>query len=178
SATGLGTGAAAGSATITATSEGQAGSAAVTVNLVPVASVSVSPVSASVTVGQTVQLTATPRDANGIPLSGRLITWVSSAPAVAAVSTGGLVTGVATGTVTITATSEGKSGKAAVTVTTVPAGPVASVTLSPATASIVVGGTQQFVVTLKDASGTVLTGQPVSWMSSNFAVAMMGTTPG
>src|SRR2546428_10482062 len=68
-------------------------------------------------VGQWGQLTATPLDAKGNPLSGRIVTWASSAPGVAIVSTGGLVTGVATGSATITATSEGKSGSAAITVT-------------------------------------------------------------
>src|SRR6267378_5619663 len=43
----------------------------------PVASVTVSPAAPSVQSGQTVQLTATPRDANGTPLSGRAITWSS-----------------------------------------------------------------------------------------------------
>src|SRR5207247_6811426 len=88
------TGVAVGGATVTATSEGQSGTAAVTVNLVPVASVTVSPASASIRVGQLVQLTATLKDASGTVLSGRVISWVSSAPGVAAVSTGGLVTGV------------------------------------------------------------------------------------
>ncbi len=73
----------------------------------PVASVTVSPASASVTVGLTAQLTATPRDANGNPLNGRSVTWVTGNPALATVNGSGLVMGVATGSVTITATSEG-----------------------------------------------------------------------
>src|SRR5438067_10795671 len=44
----------------------------------PVASVVVSPATASLLVGQTTQLTATPKDANGNTLSGRAITWSSS----------------------------------------------------------------------------------------------------
>ncbi|HET7297058.1 MAG TPA: Ig-like domain-containing protein, partial [Gemmatimonadales bacterium] len=116
--TGLVTAGAAGSATITATSEGKTGTSAITVTAVPVATVSVSPSSASVQVGQTQQLTATPKDANGNPLTGRTITWQSSDNTIAAVNGSGLVTGVAAGgPVTITATSEGKSGTASVTVT-------------------------------------------------------------
>jgi hypothetical protein len=83
----------------------------------PVASVEVSPDSASVAVGETVQLTATPRDAEGQPLSGRTVTWATSAPPVATVSSTGLVTGVGAGTATITATSEGIHGTSSVTVT-------------------------------------------------------------
>src|SRR5207249_3753143 len=75
SASGIVTGVSPGAATITAASEGKGGTAAVTVSSVPVASVAVSPTSASVSVGQTVQLAATPKDANGNPLTGRTVTW-------------------------------------------------------------------------------------------------------
>jgi hypothetical protein len=81
-----------------------------------VASVTVSPAIVSVYAGATQQLTATPKDAAGTPLSGRVVTWASNAPAVATVNGSGLVTGVAVGTATITATSEIKSGSATVTV--------------------------------------------------------------
>src|SRR5256884_5452000 len=86
----------------------------------PVAAVTVSPAAPTVQVGQTVQLTATPRDASGNPLAGRVITWQSSNGAVASVNGSGLVTAVATGAATITATSEGQSGTAVVTGSNVP----------------------------------------------------------
>src|SRR6184192_478090 len=168
SASGFVTGVAAGSVTITATSEGQSGTATITVSTVPVASVTVSPSTASVPVGQTVQLTATPKDASGNPLSGRPVSWGSSNTAVATVSGSGVVTGVTAGAATITATSEGQSGTATITVSTVP---VASVTVSPSTASVPVGQTVQLTATSKDASGNPLSGRPVSWGSSNTAVA-------
>ncbi len=94
-----------------------ADTAAVTVIQVPVASVAVSPAVASVQVGQMAQFSATLQDANGNALTGRTVTWSSSDAAVATVNGSGLVTGVAAGSATITATSEGKSGTAAVTVT-------------------------------------------------------------
>lgn len=105
-----------GSALATATSEGVSGTAKVSVSAIQVASVSVTPATASVGAGQTVQLAATARDANGNTLSGRTITWSSATPGIATVSASGLVSGVAPGTVTITATSEGKSAAAQVTV--------------------------------------------------------------
>jgi len=169
---GLVTGVVAGAATITATSEGKSGTAAITVTVVPVASVTVSPASASLAVSKTVQLTATPKDANGNPLSGRVVTWVSSNSAIASVN-GGLVAGVAAGSATITATSEGRSGAAAVTVSSVP---VASVTVSPAAPSIMVGQTVQLTATPKDASGNVLTGRTVTWTSNNGGVATVNGT--
>jgi len=159
---------AAGSATVTATSEGKAGSATVTVTLVPVAAVVVSPATAALPVGGTVQLTVSLSDANDNTLTGRPVAWSTSAPTVATVSRSGLVTGKAAGSATITATSEGKTGSAAVTVTLVP---VASVVVSPATLTLPVGSAAQLIVTLKDASGRTLTGRPVAWTSSAPTVA-------
>src|SRR5207249_3579786 len=101
---------AAGSATITATSEGKSGSATVTVTPPPVASVDVSPGAATIQVNGTVQLTATPKDANGNALAGRTVTWASSAPSIAAVNGSGFVVGLTAGAATIRATSEGVVG--------------------------------------------------------------------
>jgi len=89
----------------------------VTCGASPVASVSVAPPSVAVPVGQTVQLTATPKDANGAALAGRTVTWSSSNTSVANVDGSGLVTAAAAGSATITATSEGQSGTSSVTVT-------------------------------------------------------------
>jgi uncharacterized protein YjdB len=139
----------------------------------PVASVTVSPATVSILSGQTVQLTATPEDANGSPLTGRVVTWASSAPGVASVSGSGLVTGVAAGTVTITATSEGKNGTATVTVTVVP---VASVAVSPASSSLIIGQTAQLSVTTRDSAGNVLTGRTITWASSSTTVATVSAS--
>jgi uncharacterized protein YjdB len=121
---------AAGSASITATSEGKSGSATVTVTNpapAPVATVTVSPATASVQAGSTVQLTATTRDGSGNVLTGRVVSWTSSNGAVATVSGSGLVTGVAAGSATITATSEGRSGTSSITVTAPPPPPTGSI---------------------------------------------------
>jgi uncharacterized protein YjdB len=165
---GLVTGIAAGTATILATSGGKSGSAAVTVVAVPVATVSVTPATASVAVGSTVALSATPQDSAGYALSGRTVSWATSNAAVATVSQTGVVTGVAAGSATITATSEGKSGTAAVTVSVVP---VATVSVTPATASVAVGSTVALSATPKDSAGHALSGRTVSWATSNAAVA-------
>ncbi len=170
---GLVTARAGGSATVTATSEGQSGTATVTVTFVPVASVTVSPASASIQVGQTVQLTATPRDANGNPLTGRVVTWSSSDTTIAKVNGSGLITARGAGTATVTATSEGKSGTATITVT---AAPVASVTVSPAAAAVQPGQTVQLTATTKDANGNTLTGRTVTWVSNSNAAATVSSS--
>jgi uncharacterized protein YjdB len=167
SASGVVTGVATGTATITATSEGKSGSSTVTV-LAPVASVTVAPSSKTLAIGQTVTLVATTKDASGNVLTGRTISWTSSDPSVATVSSSGIVTGASGGTATITATSEGKSGTSTITVTPAPVG---SVTVTPSPASVVLGKTVQLFATVRDTSGTIVTDRPVTWTSSNTSVA-------
>src|SRR5207249_1668683 len=169
-ATGLVTGKTVGGPiTITATSEGKSGTSSVTITPVPVASVDVTPAPASVQLGATRQLTAAPKDANGNPLTGRVVTWQTADAAIATVDANGLVTGKTVGgPVTITATSEGKSGASAVTVTPIP---VASVDVTPPTGSIVVDATLQLTATPKDANGNPLTGRVVSWQTADATVA-------
>src|SRR5207244_1713698 len=174
---GVATAAATGSTTIAATSEGHSGTATMTVTAVtvPVASVTVSPVSASVPVGQTVQLTATPKDANGNALSGRTVTWASSNPSAGTVNASGLVTGIEVGWATSTETSEVQGGASAVTVTAGPL-PVASVSVSPASPSVPVGQAVQLTATPKDANGNPLTGRTVTWASSNTSVGTVNAS--
>jgi len=86
----------------------------------PVASVRIVPPSPWVLIGGTRQLVATLKDAKGNMLTGRSVSWESSAPAVAAVSASGLLKGVTEGTATITATSEGKGDTAQVSVVPAP----------------------------------------------------------
>jgi uncharacterized protein YjdB len=112
---GLVSGVAEGSARIMATSEDKAGEAEITVRT-PVASVEVTPSAETILNGEELQLTAAAKDAAGNTLSDRALTWSSSAPAVASVTSSGNVTGIAPGTATIMANTEGKSGTASITV--------------------------------------------------------------
>src|SRR5713101_5079298 len=80
---------------------------------VAVAFVEVTPAAAGVVIGHTLQLTAKVRDAASNDLQDRAVTWTTNAPTQATVSATGLVQAVAlSDTVLITATSEGKSGRA------------------------------------------------------------------
>src|SRR6266704_1412944 len=117
SASGLVTGAAAGSATITAASGGKSAAATVTVSNERVASEVIRPATAGLLVSATLQLSAVTKDSAGNTLTGRAVTWSSGNPAVATVNGSGLLAGIAVGTATITATSEGAAGTAATAVT-------------------------------------------------------------
>ena len=171
--TGVVSGVTPGTVTITATIDGVNGSGVVTVLAVPVASVGVTPASEQVVVGQAVQLSATTRDAQNNILTGRVVAWASSNVAVASVSSTGLVTGISAGSCTITATSEGKSGTAQVTVALVP---VDSVTVSPAQATIAGGQTLQLTARATDARGAELTGRTVEWTSAQPTIATVSPT--
>jgi uncharacterized protein YjdB len=116
SAQGLVTAVAPGAAAITGSIEGKTATTAMAVAVVPVSTVSISPATGRINVGQTLPLTASARDSAGNVVTGRAVTWSTSAPAVATVSTAGVVTAVAAGSATITATSEGRSGTALITV--------------------------------------------------------------
>jgi uncharacterized protein YjdB len=116
---GLVTGVGAGTVAIRAAVGAVSGSSNVTVTLPPVATVTVTPSAPTVAAGNTVQLTATLKDSQGNVLTGRTVTWVSSAPLRATVSNTGLVTTLLTGkgtSVLITASSEGVNGTATVTI--------------------------------------------------------------
>ena len=177
-ANGLVTGVAAGTANIVATSEGKSAQAAITVSLVPVASVTVTPNATSVKVGSTVALTATLEDDQGNVLTGRTVTWSTSAPATATVdAASGVVTGVAVGTATLTATSEGKTGSTTVTVASA-AKPVDAILLAPVLDTLEAFSSEMIGRILKDADGNVVTNRAIQWSSSNPAVAAIDPVTG
>ncbi len=170
----------AGSATITGASEGKAGTAAITVIPIPVATVTISPPSPSVVEHLTTNLTAVTKDANGNTLTGRTVTWSVAPASIATINAStGVVTGVSPGSATVTATFTQPSGAVSGTATlTVTAAPVATVTVAPQSAALIVGGTQTFTDTTKDAPGFVLTGRVTTWTSNKPAVATVNQTTG
>ena len=138
-AAGVVTGVAAGTAAISASTAGK--SATATINVVTagpdtlIANIAVTPPSATLQVGVTASLGAVATNAAGQTLAGKSFTWTSANAAVAAVSAAGVVTAVAIGgPVSITATSQGKSASAAITVAPLPT----------STGTITVNGAQQF----------------------------------
>jgi len=90
---------------------------AITVAAIPVSSVAVSPTSTSLYAGNTQQLSATISPANA---TNKNVTWSSSNNAIATVNSIGLVTAVAAGTATITATTQDGNKTASATITVNP----------------------------------------------------------
>jgi uncharacterized protein YjdB len=176
---GVVTGTGEGSGEVTLSRDGVTATVPVTVRGLPVATVAVTPATASFHVGATQQLNVTLRDAGGGVITGRQLVWTSSAPQVAQVSSTGVVTGLAPGGAVITAASEGRAGQANVTVTAVPPPPpaqVAVVSVSPSTPSVQIGATAQLTAALSDAAGNTLTGRTVSWSSGQPGIATVNGT--
>lgn len=257
-----------GTVTLIANSEGVKGQTSIVVAAAPptgVASVTVTLSKATINAGSTSEAIARVWDSKGKELFGRSLTFSSSDPAVATISTDGLVTGLASGTAIITAASGGKTGQSSlkvnggassvhhiqiaapstivvgdstyaqatafdianksmsatftwtssktsvllvtqsgklkamsagnatltaransngvtatygITVTSKPSVPpvVASIAVGLGNSSLTVGQTTQVTATLKDASGSIITGPSVNFSSSNTAVATVGSS--
>jgi len=136
-----------------------------------VSSVTINPSSATLDPNDTKQLSVT---VDATPASAdKTVTWSSSNPSVATVSESGLVTAVAQGTATITATSNldnTKSGTCSVTVNA-PAAPipVTAIALNKSTATIAIGDSETLTVIYTPADAN--TGKAVTWTSSNTSIA-------
>lgn len=173
SAAGLATGVAQGSTTITATSGSISGTATLTVSGASLVSIAVNEASASVGAGLTDQFSATGTYSDGSTKTLSSVTWSSSNQTLATVSSGGLVTGKAAGSVTITATSGTISGTANLTVTAA----LVSLTITPQLPSIAPGTTEQFHAagTFSDGSIQDVTGT-VNWTSATPTVATISNS--
>ena len=122
-------------------------------------SIAVTPETPSVAIGATQQMVATGTYNDGSTKNiSSSATWTSADTDTATVSSTGLVTGVAAGTASVTAASGSISGATTVSVTYAN---LKSIEVTPTTASITSGETQQFVATatLEDGSTVVITTQ-------------------
>lgn len=171
---GLASAVAAGSTTISAAMSGIQGSTTLTVTAPTISFITVSPVGLTLGIGINQQFTATATYSNGSSqdlVSG--VTWTSSSTAAATVDNNGLVTTVAAGSTTITATVG--SFTDASTLTVVPANLI-SIAVSPSVASIAQGTDQQFTATgtFDDGSTQLLTS--VTWSSTATGTASVDSS--
>jgi uncharacterized protein YjdB len=176
-ANGTVTGIVIGSTIITARADGATSQTDVKVQPL-VASVVLSPSSATVPIGSNRALTVTVSDKNGLALAGRAVAFSSSNPNIATVNSSGVVVGVSVGRAVINAEAIQDQVSGTATIDVVQA-PVASVSISPAGAQTVFQGlTLQLSATLRDGNNppNILTGRPISWTTSNQAVATVSST--
>jgi uncharacterized protein YjdB len=187
-ATGLVTGVGLGEATITATSQSDptiSATAIVTVVAGQVDTVTVTPQTSLLFVGETVQLQATAFNAAGEPIEDVEFFWsVPFDTTIASVdSATGLVTAEAfdpdNDTVVVTATAEGVQGTATVTVQQVPVDSIAIATADEnEDFEIEEGETVQLAATAFDIDGNELPGRAAAWSSSDANTATVDPATG
>jgi uncharacterized protein YjdB len=112
------------------------------------------------------------RDAFSNILTGRPVAYTSSNPAAATVSPAGVITGVAPGTTTITATAEGRSDNVVIDVLQ----GINTIALTPATDSIIGSGTANLTATATDINSAPVPGRLLTVTSSNPAAATVTPT--
>jgi hypothetical protein len=128
------------------------GTATLTVTAGPLASLMLSPLTATITAGGSQAYTATGLDQYGNSL-GDVTAATTFTITGTGSCTGSTCTATAAGTYTITGTDASATGTATLTVT---AGPLASLMLSPLTATITAGGSQAYTATGYDQYGNSL----------------------
>jgi hypothetical protein len=119
-------------------------------------------------VGATFAMSAEVRDQSDVAIVGKTLTWSTANAAVATVSSSGVVTAEGPGATTISASVDGKTGTAAVTVAQAP---VFAVSITPLTGPAVAGETTPLTVVVSDRNGTALIGRRITWSSSSPLVA-------
>lgn len=139
---------------------------------ISVTNVSLSRSSASVTEGNTLQLTATVYPTNA---TNRNVTWSSSNTSVASVSSYGLVSAKSAGTATITCRAADGSGKYATCLVTVEPSTVyvSAISLNMTSALLDKGETVQLSASV---SPSTATNRSVSWTSDNTSVATVSAS--
>jgi uncharacterized protein YjdB len=168
SETGLISGLANGTAQIDVTSEGKLATFFLSV-IFPVANVVLVPGQFDIEVNRTQALTLTVTSAGGQTISGRAVTFTTSDPSVATVNGAGVISAIAIGQATITATVEGKTGTSRVNVIRERVNTVRIT--PPGSQTIRVGQTFQLTATPLNALGQPLAGRTCDWTTSNPNVA-------
>ena len=171
---GVMTGVGGGQTIITVRAEGKFGQSAIKVHL-PIVSILATPDSFDVPLTTTRAIAVQLVGPGGVAITNRTITWSSSSPNVAVVSTTGLVTPVSLGTATITIRAGFKEANVRVRVV---GEPVISVRITPQQSVHVIrlGQAKQLTAECLSASQQVLTGRPITWTSGNPVIASVGLT--
>lgn len=166
--TGSVTGRRSGTVIITAASGNKSGTTMTTVVPVPVRSVSLSPDSARVELGETVQYYATPLDSVGNPLANRVVSWSVTDFGVATISNSGLATTGGRGSTRVIATVEGVADTTWLIVQQTPT------RIELVERSIIfdaLGETKQLIASVYDTRNHLITDAVVSWSSSDSQIA-------
>ena len=170
------TGVGVGSSQVSVTAGGMTTTVPVTITSATLVSIAITPSSPSFADDTTQQFTAigTFSDGTTQDLSTQVV-WTSSNPEVLTIDANGLAESTTVGSAQVTAALNGVSSSTG-SVTVTPA-TLTNLTISPTTAQIAKGTTQQFTATGTYSDGTMQNlSSSVTWSSSNSSVASIGAT--
>jgi hypothetical protein len=150
--------------TVGAVIAGKTGYATVNVGNPKIASLEIAKSEYPLVVGGAEKITVIARSAEGNPRTDAVIKWASEKPAIATVDAAGLVIGIAPGSVTIKATSEGASNSVTLQVVR---DAVHKLTIKPASAEARTGDVVHFSTAALEGSGAQLKDSAVRWSLSS-----------
>ncbi|WP_258422492.1 Ig-like domain-containing protein, partial [Aquiflexum gelatinilyticum] len=141
--------------------------------IINVSGITVTPSNSNLLVGNSQQIAASVSPANA---TNKTVIWSSSNPAIATVSSNGLVSAVSEGTTNITARTQDGNFTGTSTITVSPNTSIIGVTgisVNPSTALVLVGSSQQIFATVVPTNAT---NKSINWTSSNSSVASVNST--
>src|SRR5438876_4393503 len=137
-------------------------------------SVTISPILATVAAGGTQQFSAVVQNTSNTAVTWQVNGVTGGNATVGTISSSGLYTAPAVvpspGTVTVTAVSQADATKSASAQVTITSATAVSITISPLSATVATGGTQQFTATVQNTANTAVTWQ-VNGVSGGNATA-------
>ncbi|ADV83207.1 Ig-like domain-containing protein [Terriglobus saanensis] len=165
-----------GTASITAVC-GNVGSTPAIVTVSPpkptITSVHLKPGALTLTVGGTSGMSATATYSDSSTASCSPSSWTSSKPLIASVSGGGAVTAISKGTAFVTAVCSDVSSVPATITVNPPAPTITSVSITPGSLALTVGGTSQLTTTATYSDASVASCAPSSWTSAKPLIAFV-----
>jgi hypothetical protein len=163
---------------VTATAGTLSGSATVVVTAGPLVTITVTPNPETLAVGAQQQFTAVGRDAGGNVVPITPVWSTTNPPGTINAATGLFTAGNTGGTFanSVRATEGAVFGTATVTVTTAPAAPLATITVTPNPRTLQTGGQQTFTAVGRDANGVVVAINPAWSVTNGGGTIPAGTT--
>lgn len=135
-------------------------------------SIGISPTSTSVSIGNTVKLSASCKDQSGVMMTCPVLIWSSDNTSVVTVDSNGLVTGITAGSANIIASS----GTVNSNISNITIAPVPTLSNIQLSLSIKIGTTKQLTVKCLDQNNNKITCPILIWSSDNRSVATVSSS--
>lgn len=138
--------------------------------------IEIAPASVNILTGTRQQFTAHAFTSKGEELSGIAFQWKSSSTKVATIDGNGLASAVAAGTTQITASANGVSSTPALLTVMERERTLTRIEVTPSSAAVNAGGTQQFQAHAFDSDGKEISGVSFTWTTDDVSVAVINAS--